>query len=70
METSIAEKPKVQPIIGRTKSGRVWKSTGRKPVHTMTSKKVSTTTWKKKMEAKRDALATKVFNEKFSKKKI
>merc|ERR1712167_548993 len=50
----------VRPLmIGKTKSGRPWKSTNRKPIHsTITTKNISTS-WKKKMELKQDKLSMK-----------
>ena len=47
--------------IGATKSGRPWKSANRKPVASMTPKnKSKNAIWKKRMQDKVDALATKV----------
>lgn len=55
-------------VVGATKSGRPWKSGNRKPVASMTPKtKSKNAIWKKRMQDKVDALATKVL--KFQKKK-
>ena len=55
-------------VVGATKSGRPWKSGNRKPVASMTPKtKSKNAIWKKRMQDKVDALATKVL--KFQKRK-
>merc|ERR1712227_531190 len=50
---------KSEVMGGKTKSGRPWKSSGRKPMHTMTTTKNVKTSWAKKMAMKRDHAAMK-----------
>merc|ERR1712168_621791 len=50
---------KTDLVVGKTKSGRPWKSSGRQPMHTMTTTKNVKTSWAKKMALKRDHKAMK-----------
>merc|ERR1712130_1090381 len=45
--------------IGKSKSGRPWKSSNRKPIHTTITTKNISTSWKKKMQLKQDRLSMK-----------
>ena len=50
----------VSVVAGKTKSGRPWKSAGRKPVNSLITTKNVKKTWEKKMQLKRDHIAMKV----------